>query len=131
MISTIYNPAINKPLFKHSRYYKTLSRKSKLLRAEMQAYIQYEIDMEILNEGQMTLLELKQFINQLPDAFNDYEVENAEYMGNMVESFMGDNTQNVRYRLDKPVVAIYVREDTNEILIMNTPMEQYKTEDSE
>jgi hypothetical protein len=79
----------------------------------------------------MTLLELKQFINQLPDAFNDYEVENAEYMGNMVESFMGDNTQNVRYRLDKPVVAIYVREDTNEILIMNAPMEQYKTEDSE
>jgi hypothetical protein len=79
----------------------------------------------------MTLLELKQFINQLPDAFNDYEVENAEYMGNMIESFMGDNTQNVRYRLDKPVVAIYVREDTNEILIMNAPMEQYKTEDSE
>jgi hypothetical protein len=51
MISTIYNPAIKKSLFKHSRYYKTLSRKSKLLRAEMQAYIQYEIDMEILNEG--------------------------------------------------------------------------------
>ena len=49
MFSTIYNPAIKKPLFKHSRYYKTLSRKSKLLRAEMQAYIQYEIDMEILD----------------------------------------------------------------------------------
>ena len=54
MFSTIYNPAIKKPLFKHSRYYKTLSRKSKLLMAELQAYIQYEIDMEILNEGQMT-----------------------------------------------------------------------------
>ena len=49
MLSTIYNPPIKKPLFKHSRYYKTLSRKSKLLRAEMQAYIQYEIDMEILD----------------------------------------------------------------------------------
>jgi hypothetical protein len=30
------------------------------------------------------------------------------------------------YRLDKPVVAIYVREDTKEILLMNAPMEQYK-----
>ena len=49
MLSTIYNPPIRKSLFKHSRYYKTLSRKSKLLRAEMQAYIQYEIDMEILD----------------------------------------------------------------------------------
>jgi hypothetical protein len=51
MFSTTYNPAINKPLFKHSRYYKTLSRKSKLLMAKLQAYIQYEIDMEILNKG--------------------------------------------------------------------------------
>ena len=51
MFSTIYNSPIKKPLFKHSRYYKTLSRRSKLLMAELQAYIQYEIDMEILNEG--------------------------------------------------------------------------------
>ena len=51
MFSTIYNPAIRKSLFKHSRYYKTLSRKSKLLMAKLQAYIQYEIDTEILNEG--------------------------------------------------------------------------------
>ena len=49
MLSTIYNPAIKKPLFKHSRYYKTLSRKSKLLMAKLQAYIQYEIDTEILD----------------------------------------------------------------------------------
>lgn len=49
MISTIYNPVIKKPLFKHSRYYKTLSRKSKLLMAKLQAYIQYEIDTEILD----------------------------------------------------------------------------------
>jgi hypothetical protein len=51
MISTIYTPTIKKPLFKHSRYYKTLSRKSKLLMAKLQVYIQYEIDTEILNEG--------------------------------------------------------------------------------
>ena len=66
----------------------------------------------------MTIAELKEFINRLPDTMNDYEVENAEYMG-------GDS-ENVKYRLDKPVVAIYVREDTKELLLMNAPMEQYK-----
>jgi hypothetical protein len=66
----------------------------------------------------MTLKELKDFINKLPDRFNEYEVENAEYMG-------GDE-EDVKYRLDKPIIAIYVREDTKEILIMNKPMEEYK-----
>jgi hypothetical protein len=66
----------------------------------------------------MTLGELKEFVNRLPDTFNDYEVENAEYTGN--------NGDDVMYRLDKPVVAIYVREDTKELLIMNAPIEQYK-----
>jgi hypothetical protein len=66
----------------------------------------------------MTLGELKEFVNRLPDTFNDYEVENAEYTGS--------NSDDVMYRLDKPVVAIYVREDTKEVLLMNAPMEQYK-----
>jgi hypothetical protein len=67
----------------------------------------------------MTLRELKEFVNRLPDTFDDYEVENAEYMG-------GNSEEDVAYRLDKPVVAIYVREDTKEVLLMNSPMEQYK-----
>ena len=66
----------------------------------------------------MTLGELKEFVNRLPDTFNDYEVENAEYTGS--------NGDDVMYRLDKPVVAIYVKEDTKEVLLMNAPMEQYK-----
>ena len=66
----------------------------------------------------MTLRELKEFVNRLPDTFNDYEVENAEYIGS--------NGDDVMYRIDKPVVAIYVKEDTKEVLLMNTPMEQYK-----
>ena len=66
----------------------------------------------------MTLKELKEFVNRLPDTFDDFEVENAEYLDSK-----GDD---VKYRLDKPVVAIYVKEDTKELLIMNAPMEQYK-----
>lgn len=66
----------------------------------------------------MTLRELKEFINHLPDTFDDYTVENAEYMGR--------NSDDVVYRLDKPVVAIYIRDETRELLIMNEPIEQYK-----
>ena len=66
----------------------------------------------------MTVKELKEFVNRLPDTMDDYEVENAEYIGG--------NAEDVKYRLDKPVIAIYVREDTKEILLMNAPMEQYK-----
>ena len=66
----------------------------------------------------MTIKELKEFVNRLPGTMDDYEVENAEYMG--------DNSEDVKYRLDKPVIAIYVREDTRELLLMNAPMEQYK-----
>jgi hypothetical protein len=71
----------------------------------------------------MTLRELKEFVNRLPDTFNDYEVENAEYIGS---NSVGGDSEDVKYRLDKPVIAIYVREDTKEILLMNAPMEQYK-----
>ena len=66
----------------------------------------------------MTIKELKEFINHLPDTMGEYEVENAEYIGG--------NSEDVKYRLDKPVVAVYVREDTKELLLMNAPMEQYK-----
>jgi hypothetical protein len=66
----------------------------------------------------MTLRELKEFVNRLPDTFDDFEVENAEYIGSK-----GDD---VKYRLDKPVVAIYIKEDTKELLIMNAPIEEYK-----
>ena len=71
----------------------------------------------------MTLKELKEFVNRLPDTFDDYEVENAEYMGS---NSVGGDSEDVKYRLDKPVIAIYVREDNKELLLMNAPMEQYK-----
>jgi len=69
----------------------------------------------------MTIKELKKFINLLPDTFDDYEVENAEYTGR-------DEVGGVNYRLDKPVRVVCVSEDTKELLIMNEPMEQYKNE---
>ena len=48
MFSSVYDPIVKKSLFKHNRQDKTRSRRSKLLMAELQSYIQYEIDMELL-----------------------------------------------------------------------------------
>jgi hypothetical protein len=50
---------------------------------------------------------------------NDYTVENAEFLSN-------DN-DDIRYRLDKPVVAIYVREDTKEFLLMNEKLSDHQS----
>ena len=66
----------------------------------------------------MTLKELKDFINTVPDAFNDYKVETAEYMGG--------NEEDVKYSYEKPVIAVYVREDTEEVLIMTKSLVQIK-----
>jgi hypothetical protein len=67
----------------------------------------------------MTIAELKVFINRLPDEMNDYTVENAEFLSN-------DN-DDIRYRLDKPVVVIYVREDTKEFLLMNEKLSDHQS----
>jgi len=68
----------------------------------------------------MKLRELIDFLNQIPGELADYDVDIAE----MIES----DEIGVKYRLDKPVVAVYVREDTKEVLLMNAPVEQYETE---
>jgi hypothetical protein len=68
----------------------------------------------------MKLKELKEFLNQIPAELDDYDVDNSE--------FIESNEDGVKYRLDKPVVAVYVREDTKEVLLMNAPMEQYENE---
>ena len=60
----------------------------------------------------MKLRELKKWVNQLPDEFEDFDVCNAEN-GELTED--GEYT----YRLDKPVVSLDVDEDQKEILILN------------
>jgi hypothetical protein len=68
----------------------------------------------------MKLKDLIEFLNQIPGELADFDVEIAE----LVDS----DESGVKYRLDKPVVAVYVREDTKEVLLMNAPMEQYENE---
>jgi hypothetical protein len=66
----------------------------------------------------MKLRELIDFLNQIPGELADFDVDIAE----LIES------DESGVKLDKPVVAVYVREDTKEVLLMNAPMEQYENE---
>lgn len=58
----------------------------------------------------MTLKELKEWVNGLPENFDEYSVFNAEYTKVEDEYF---------YRHDKPVTMLTVSQTTNEILILN------------
>lgn len=67
----------------------------------------------------MKLKELKDWIDTLPEEFLEFSVVNAE-MGEV-----GDG--ELTYRLDMPVVAVSVDEESKEILILNedlTPKEK-------
>lgn len=58
----------------------------------------------------MTLKELKEWVNNLPGEFENYEIMNGEF-GVL-------DTEHV-YRLDKPVTTLYVDQENKEILILN------------
>lgn len=68
----------------------------------------------------MTLKELKDWVNSLPEQFSEYEVCNAEFFQNEEEDYM--------YRLDKPVTMLSVSEETQEILILNDVIDDEKSE---
>ena len=59
----------------------------------------------------MKTKELKDWVNSLPEKFDEFEVCNAEFFKNEDDDYM--------YRLDKPVTMLTVSEETNEILILN------------
>jgi hypothetical protein len=68
----------------------------------------------------MTLAELKEFINKLPQDMDKYTWVNGEY------GFMDPNDENsLVYRVDKPVLMITV--DENEILLLHQTREDLKT----
>lgn len=58
----------------------------------------------------MKLREIKEWIDNLPESFLEFEVVNGEE-GNINEEY--------HYRIDKPIVSLGVDEDTKEILFLN------------
>lgn len=70
----------------------------------------------------MTLAELKEFINKLPQDIDDYIVVNGEY------GFLDPNDENsLVYRADKPVLMITVDKNDEEILLLHQTREDVKT----
>jgi hypothetical protein len=61
----------------------------------------------------MKIKDLREFINNLPEEFEEFDIVNAE----MGEYLGGEFT----YRLDKPVTTLAIDEESKELLILNQP----------
>jgi hypothetical protein len=62
----------------------------------------------------MTLKELKDWINLLPEEFNEHTVVNGE-VGMLDGEYM--------YRIDKPITTLTVDEENKEVVILNDSQE--------
>jgi len=67
----------------------------------------------------MTLKELKDWVNDLPEEFMSFTVVNGEY---------GVLEDEVYFRVDKPVTTISIDMETNEVLILNDSKDEINPE---
>ncbi len=63
----------------------------------------------------MTIKEMKNFINSLPENFNNFTIVNGE---------LAEIQGQFYVRIDKPVVQISVDEETQELLILHQTEEE-------
>jgi TATA-box binding protein (TBP) (component of TFIID and TFIIIB) len=66
----------------------------------------------------MTLLELKNFLEKIPNHMNDYEVVNGE-----VGYLDIKDEDSLVYRIDKPIITLYVDESSKEICFFHQTQE--------
>ena len=62
----------------------------------------------------MKLYELKNWLNNLPESFLEFEVVNGE-VGMLDDQYM--------YRVDKPVTTLTVDEENKEVVVLNDSQE--------
>lgn len=66
----------------------------------------------------MTLAELRDFLTQIPEDMNEYNIVNGEV------GYLDPNDENsMIYRADKPIIALYVDENTKEICFFHQTQE--------
>jgi hypothetical protein len=63
----------------------------------------------------MKLSELLKFLNGLPERFHNYDVVNGEVGFIPKENETDEGEDQSVYRVDKPIVTLYVDEKTNEV----------------
>jgi hypothetical protein len=66
----------------------------------------------------MTLNELKKFINGLPEEMGEWSVVNGE-----VGYLDPEDDNSMVYRLDKPIIALFVDEGSQEICLFHQTQE--------
>lgn len=66
----------------------------------------------------MKLKDLKEFIKDLPKEFDEYDIVNGE-VGQLID----DAEDNLVFRVDKPIIALYVDEKSNEICFFHQTQE--------
>jgi hypothetical protein len=71
----------------------------------------------------MTLKELKDFINNLPEEMNDFTVVNGEVGYFDIENTNDKDDDKVMYRVDKPIIALYVDKNDREICLFHQTQE--------
>lgn len=66
----------------------------------------------------MTFKELKDFVNTIPEEMDEFEVVNGE-----VGYLDPEDDDSMVYRVDKPVVALYVDEHSREVCLFHQTQE--------
>ena len=70
----------------------------------------------------MTLKELKEFLVSIPEEADSFEIVNGE-----VGYIDPTDPDSMVYRADKPIIALYVDESTNEICFFHQTQEDVKS----
>lgn len=65
----------------------------------------------------MTLKELRNFINNLPEEMDNFDVVNGEV------GYIDVKDKDMVYRVDKPIIALYVDEQSSEICFFHQTQE--------
>ena len=66
----------------------------------------------------MTLNELKNFVNRLPEEMGEWSVVNGE-----VGYLDPEDDNSMVYRVDKPIIALFVDENSQEICLFHQTQE--------
>ncbi len=67
----------------------------------------------------MQLKDLREFLTKIPTELDEYEMVNGE-VGVL------DEENGYTYRVDKPIIALYVDEDTKEVCFFHQTQEDVK-----
>lgn len=66
----------------------------------------------------MTLAELREFLSQIPEEMDGYEVVNGE-----VGQIDMEDDDSLFYRVDKPIIALYVDDHSHEVCFFHQTQE--------